>query len=379
MAKGVENAEVVCCFMTPDYQESHNCKLELEYANKRKIRIIPCMIGDKNNRKWTSSDWLGLITSGLNYVNFRDDSDSNIRLRTTELINRIKNPSSVPTTESIPSSIKFFEPIRQRYLQENRMKRMVNEAKSVPIEQNYINLAMVETKEQQENEKKLKRQDEENKSEQESKQDQDSKKNNKGILGTFEEIYGAKTSIDVTNIFDKCKDKTKKVLILGRAGIGKSTFCQYVTYRWAKGDLWSQYELVILIRLRKLTDSRYLFGENYSLVDLVKKEYFSFDDLSDGAKQHFKQQCDTGKVLWILDGYDEFVQNIPEKLRDTFNYVLETQHHILTSRPYAIALSYDVKMEITGFTNDNIEQYVEHFFDQIKDEIPKLHSKAKSY
>jgi transcriptional regulator with GAF, ATPase, and Fis domain len=106
------------------------------------------------------------------------------------------------------------------------MKRMVNEAKSFPIEQSYINLAMVETKEQQEKEKKLKRQDEENKSEQESKQ-------NDGILGTYEEIYGTKTSIDVTDIFEKCKDQTKKVLILGRAGIGKSTFCQYVTYRWA--------------------------------------------------------------------------------------------------------------------------------------------------
>jgi HEAT repeat protein len=381
MAEAINNASVVCCFMVPEYENSRNCKLELQHAQKLGKLIIPCMVSNRKVWKPSPSKWLDLITGSELAIDFSDTSEVNRLTKTRELINRIKkqlsppttelingttNQSSVPTTESIPSSTKFFEPIRQKYLQENRMKRLVNEAKSVPIEQNYINLAIVETKEQQENEKKLKRQDEENKSE----QDQDPKNHNKGILGTFEEIYGAKTSIDVTNIFDKCKDKTKKVLILGRAGIGKSTFCQYVTYRWAKGDLWSQYELVILIRLRKLTDSRYLSGENYSLVDLVKKEYFSFDDLSDEAKQHFKQQCDTGKVLWILDGYDEFVQNIPEKLRDTFNYVLEMQHHILTSRPYAVALSYDVKMEITGFTNENITTYVEHFFDQIQDEIP---------
>ncbi|CAF4845814.1 unnamed protein product, partial [Rotaria magnacalcarata] len=66
--------------------------------------------------------------------------------------------------------------------------------------------------------------------------------------------------------------------MLGRAGIGKSTFCQYVTYRWAKGEIWSQYELVILIRLRSLTDSRYPRGKKYLPIDLVEKQYFQWDD-----------------------------------------------------------------------------------------------------
>jgi hypothetical protein len=119
-----------------------------------------------------------------------------------------------------------------------------------------------------------------------------------------------------------------------------------------------------------LTDHRYPSGENYSPVDLVKKEYFPFSNLSNEERERFEQQCNRGKVLWILDGYDEFVQKITDHLADAFNYVLRTQHHILTSRPYGIALSYDVQLEITGFTNDNIETYIEHFFNQIKDEIP---------
>lgn len=119
-----------------------------------------------------------------------------------------------------------------------------------------------------------------------------------------------------------------------------------------------------------MRDSRYPSGKNYSPVHLVKNEYFPCDDLSNEEKQRFREQCNTGKVLWVLDGYDEFVQNIPEQLKDTFNYVLETQHHILTSRPYAITLSSDVKMEILGFPDDTIPKYVEQFFDQIKHEIP---------
>ncbi|CAF1232619.1 unnamed protein product [Rotaria magnacalcarata] len=245
---------------------------------------------------------------------------------------------------------------------------MVNEEKSFPIEQSYINLAIVETKEQHEKEKKLKEQDQKAK-EPEKQQDFSLEKQHGEILSTYEEIYGVKTSIDVENIFQQCKDQTKKVFILGRAGIGKSTFCQYVTYRWAKGELWSEYKLVILIRLRRLTDSRYPPGKRYSVNHLLENEYFPCDELSHEQIKHFKELCNKGQVFWILDGYDEFAQNIPEQLKDVFDHVRETQHHILTSRPYAIESSYDVKLEITGFTNDNIVKYVQQFFDQITKEI----------
>ncbi|CAF1620155.1 unnamed protein product, partial [Rotaria magnacalcarata] len=205
--------------------------------------------------------------------------------------------------------------------------------------------------------------------EREKQKDFNLEKQHGEIIGTYEEIYGHKTSIDVENIFQQCKDQIKKVLILGRAGIGKSTFCEYVTYQWAKGELWSEYKLVILIPLRMLTSSRYPPGKKYSPINLLEDEYFLYEDLSAEQIQHFKELCKNHQVLWILDGYDEFAQNIPEQLEDVFKHVREAQHNILTSRPYAIKSSYDVKLEITGFTNDNIVKYVEQFFDQITKEI----------
>jgi predicted NACHT family NTPase len=149
---------------------------------------------------------------------------------------------------------------------------------SLSIEESYINLAIIETKEQQEKEKRLKQHDQQN------KQDKHPQHHNEKILSTFEEIYGTKTPIDVKDIFEKCEDTTRKVLILGRAGIGKSTFCQYVTYRWAKGEIWSEYDLIVLIRLRKLSERRYPSGENYSPVDIIRKEYLPFGDLSSEEK-----------------------------------------------------------------------------------------------
>ncbi|CAF1270102.1 unnamed protein product [Didymodactylos carnosus] len=115
-------------------------------------------------------------------------------------------------------------------------------------------------------------------------------------------------------------------------------------------------------------DGNYPHGKQYSPIDVVKEEHLPFSDVSEEEQSLFKEYSDKGQILWVLDGYDEFFQNMPEHLQKVFDHIRETQHHILTSRPYAIALLYDVKLEITGFTNDNITEYVEDFFDQIKDE-----------
>ena len=169
-------------------------------------------------------------------------------------------------------------------------------AKFYPIEQSYINLAIVETKKQQEKEKKLR----------------DAALID-AVMGSFEEIYGTKTMIDIKDTFDTCKNQEKQVLIFGRAGIGKSTFCRYVAYKWATNSYWPQYELLALIPLRRLTVNRYPplpLGQSYSLIDLVKKEVFTFD-LSESEDKLLKKHFNAKNTLWILDGYDEIVQNVP--------------------------------------------------------------------
>ncbi|CAF1046146.1 unnamed protein product, partial [Didymodactylos carnosus] len=100
--------------------------------------------------------------------------------------------------------------------------------------------------------------------------------------------------------------------------------------------------------------------------------------LSDKDKIYLREQFDKSQVLWLLDGYDEIVQNVPAHLQYLFEQLLNTPHHILTSRPYSNKLSYDVVMEITGFTNDNIGEYVKQFFDQITDESDNGSSTGKN-
>lgn len=67
-AAGVEEAAVICPFMTPAYQASRSCKKELNYADTREVMIVPIMLTDN----WEASEWLGLITAGLLWVDFRN-------------------------------------------------------------------------------------------------------------------------------------------------------------------------------------------------------------------------------------------------------------------------------------------------------------------
>ncbi|CAF3618996.1 unnamed protein product [Rotaria socialis] len=243
-----------------------------------------------------------------------------------------------------------FEAIRRKY-QQYYVERFMNTCQKVPIEECYINLSITRTEEQEEKEKKLQ-----------------SAKSHDEIINTYEEIYRNTTSIDIKEIFDKCKDRKKQVRVIGRAGIGKSIFCRYVAYQWAEGKLWSHYELVVLITLNSLTHESYPMSASdvkYSLVDLVQTQYFPCESLSDDDKMYFKSLCDEGKVLWLLDGYDELSLNISHQLKSVFDTIYQTQHHILTTRPYDISLSYKTQVEIIGFTDANITMYVNQFFEQL--------------
>ncbi|KAJ8271858.1 hypothetical protein COCON_G00107170 [Conger conger] len=72
IAAGVEEAAVICPFMTPEYQASRSAKKELNYADTRGVTIVPVMVV----KNWEATEWLGLITAGLLWINFRNAEQS---------------------------------------------------------------------------------------------------------------------------------------------------------------------------------------------------------------------------------------------------------------------------------------------------------------
>ena len=351
LAEGVDKAAVFCCFLTREYEQSSEYQIELKYAKQRSLKIIPCILENTNN--WKYSEWLASVIQGLETVPFDAFEDvCDVDFISQWIIYCMKKDSFLSI--DIPSNIinnssYLFEIIKYEYLQNKCIKRFMDPGKSFSIEQSYINLVIVSAIDQRKKEKQM-----------------NDILHGDAIMGAYEDIYGVKTIVHVNDIFQSCKSEKKQVLVFGRAGIGKSTFCRYITYQWAKGSFWSQYELVALIPLRHLTTERYPQHENYSLIDLVKKEVFLFE-LSTEEKEILKKQFDPKKTLWILDGYDEIKDNVPSHLKLLFEHLLQTPHHILTSRPYLNTLSYEVQMEITGFTDKNIEEYIDQFFTQMED------------
>jgi hypothetical protein len=96
MAEAVEESLAVCCFITPEYQKSKCCKMELEYAHKLDKPIIPCFLTNFQPRKW-----LGILTAGLIYYDFSNDSYDIV---VNQLIQHVKQ-NILKVKTRVPSSM----------------------------------------------------------------------------------------------------------------------------------------------------------------------------------------------------------------------------------------------------------------------------------
>ncbi|MFN8911377.1 MAG: NACHT domain-containing protein, partial [Alphaproteobacteria bacterium] len=179
--------------------------------------------------------------------------------------------------------------------------------------------------------------------------------------------------INIEQIFDNVK--TTKVAIYGRAGIGKSTLCQYISVKWQEGNLWSdKFNAVFWLPLRDIVgyQSEEEEVQRY-LADIVRNRCIAGFDTEKPTVLNIAEYIfapeNAGKILVILDGYDEVAHSMPKKLQDLLRMILESERFcsILTSRPVAITLSnkavtFDQELENVGFAQKNIKTYIKKFY-----------------
>ena len=199
------------------------------------------------------------------------------------------------------------------------------------------------------------------------------------ITGKVDDILRHKYPIQLKDIFKETEHQRqvtegqrKVILLEGAPGCGKSTLSVYICQQWEKGQLFNQFQLVILIRLRDpavqnvkgladllpcpdTTTARQIFNQ-FQLVILIR--------LRDPAVQNVKGLADllpcpdttTARqisarilanrcqdVLFILDGWDELPPNLRKNsifhqliqpMLPQSNQVCESTV-IVTSRPIA--------------------------------------------
>ena len=179
------------------------------------------------------------------------------------------------------------------------------------------------------------------------------------ITGKIDDILLQKTPVNLTNIFSEIRDRRNFVLIEGAPGSGKSTLALHICQEWAKGKLFQEFDIAILVRLRDP-----LVREAKTIADILPCIDTAVANVTEAV---IKSLYGKG-VLWVLDGWDELPSDLPRDsiinklIRPNMSQkeVLHDCAMIVTSRPSSSAELHPLvssRVEVLGFTPHELEQY----------------------
>ena len=151
------------------------------------------------------------------------------------------------------------------------------------------------------------------------------------------------------------RDHGSRILVLGKPGIGKTTFTHKIGLDWARNEF-EMFESVFVVKLRDLHPDQ-------SICNAIALQYHQFQLTSQAIDEYLKHS--NGSVLLILDGLDEIDL---KKYRQVNRILCGIDYPsccvMTTSRPH-IALEIKDEMsciaKITGFSKESAEQYISHF------------------
>ena len=166
------------------------------------------------------------------------------------------------------------------------------------------------------------------------------------------------------------RDRSKRILVHGRPGIGKTVFTQKATFDWSQhrfeGKL-GRFNLVLLVKLRDVCNLNDVPAILSAANLLASDGPFSTDNLYNYVRYHQE------KVLLILDGYDEYVHSAASQspvLQIWERKQLRNCCVIITSRDMKgeeLKRSSDAQFEIDGFDRERQEEFARRFLKDDQD------------
>ena len=158
----------------------------------------------------------------------------------------------------------------------------------------------------------------------------------------------------------------KVILIEGAPGIGKTTLCKEIAFRWAKGEQLTSCKLLLLLSLRDPDVQKMSTIHEFA-------EYFAESTNKSSLLCSYLEN--KGDVTIILDGFDE----MDSELQNSFFFtelilgkLLPTARIVVTSRPSTSACLRNVVdqiVEIIGFHQSGKNQYA---LEVLKDSPPNI-------
>ena len=203
--------------------------------------------------------------------------------------------------------------------------------------------------------------------------------------GRIETIMSYKEPIDLNNLFaiDSMQPLVvlpapappRVILIEGAPGGGKSTLALHICHKWARGDVLHSLDIFNLVVLVYLRDQAV---QNATLLaDILPARNLEMSKII--ASQI--QDCDGQNVLFIFDGWDEFPSHLQNNslvstiIREPQKLSLHQSTVFITSRPVSsgnLLHTADQRVEILGFTQNQIREYIENALDGNSTRIQKL-------
>ena len=163
---------------------------------------------------------------------------------------------------------------------------------------------------------------------------------------------------------DDRKAPIRKILVEGDAGIGKTTFCTQVSELWANGELFEQFDIVLLLPLRHKR-----VASAGTLFELLRS--LNSDQNLCRYEASYLEESEGEKTLIIADGWDELSES--HRNQESFMYellfgnTLPFVSALVTSRPYASSSLHedtciDRYVELCGFSETTLKEYIQSEF-----------------
>ncbi|CAK7229678.1 hypothetical protein SBRCBS47491_007332 [Sporothrix bragantina] len=186
----------------------------------------------------------------------------------------------------------------------------------------------------------------------------------------------------------KCHDGSvrapRRLLIRGRAGVGKTTFCKKIMHEFTRQPVddsfrtWTErYDRILWLPLRNLKRHRAHLG--YSLAELLKEEFFprclESTIFSKALDNYSSAGYGNSRTLFLLDGLDEVsdLLDSDHKMAGFLRWLLQQPNAIITSRPGGnhtnSLVDLDCEMETVGFHTREVWAYIGQTVKQVDAKI----------
>lgn len=203
--------------------------------------------------------------------------------------------------------------------------------------------------------------------------------------------------VELSELFKKRKlrdgqmKEPRRILIRGRAGVGKTTLCKKIVHDFTYKGVWSNiFNRVVWIPLRQL---KTLHGSRPDLGDLLKHIFFEQhakgSSLSDAMWRHL-EDTKSENTLFLLDGLDEVAEILFKNIHgnshqshDLLIKLLECPNIIITTRPQTKLPSDlgqpDIELDTIGFSPNQVQEYIRKVLENSPEKAKAIQSYLETH